>query len=294
MIPGWCNGSTSGSGPLGLGSNPSPGEKNVFFLYITVKRKTIKRYKPKRKLKISLKYTNGFIIFLSYSFLIIFMFFFIIKNYSSNINFKNISITTNTINKISLNTNDNLLKYEIYSISSKWLSKIYSKEILNSLENEIKKIYPYTKISHSFNPITGNLSLKISKIPAIAKLKDEEKYLLENMVISPKNPDPNLKNYPIIKINQNINKQSFDLLKKIISSELSHLFESNPIIYIEEKNFLIEYDNGIKILLSDDFKLKETNITKIKNVIKDAKNKTSSFIIDARYIEYGKLIVKPI
>lgn len=223
------------------------------------------------------------------------MVFFIVKNYSSKISLKNISITTNTINKISLNIDEPEIKNEIENLLSNWLLKIYSKEVINEIVNEIKKSYPYTKISHSFNPITGSLSLNISKIPAIAILKDEEKYLLEDMTTSPKNPTPNFNNYPIVKINQKLNQQIFESLKSILNCELAKIFNSIPIIYIEEKSFLIDYNNGIKILLSNDFKPKEANITKIKSVIEDAKAKiSSSFVIDARYVDYGKLIVKPV
>lgn len=259
-----------------------------------MKRKTIKRYKPKKRLKITLKYSNDIFSFIPY-FVLAFILLFTLKYYSSKINYKSISLTTNTINKISTDTTDIKLKEELEAVLSSLLSKTYSKKTINELENEIIKDHPYLKISHTFNPITGSLSIRISKIPAIAKLKDEEKYLLENMTLSHKNPHPEFENYPLIKISKEINRQNFEVFKKIINSELINLFNLKPVIYIDEKSFLIDYENGIKILLSNDFKLDEKNITKIKSVINDAKSRiTSAFVVDARYIDYGKLIIKPL
>lgn len=41
IIPGWCNGSTSGSGPFSLGSNPSPGA--ILNVFLNLYRKEQKR-----------------------------------------------------------------------------------------------------------------------------------------------------------------------------------------------------------------------------------------------------------
>lgn len=257
-------------------------------------KRRIKRYRPKRRLKINLaiRGKNNILLAFSYTTLIVFILFFIKLNYSKLARIKDLSFTKTTINRIFINPCDSDIQRDIENILSGWINKPYSKQALNEIKDEIKKRYPYLKISSSFNPITGSLTISLSKLSAIARFKNEDLYLLEDLSISNKNPDPE-KNYPFIKIEDK--KPDFlNLFLKISKTDLLSIINSTPTIYTQGNNVVVEYGDEVRLILPKDFRATKIEVKRIKEVVKDAKRKLGNrFKVDARYISDGKIIVKP-
>lgn len=257
-----------------------------------MKRRTIKKYRPKRRLKINLAIKNNTIL-LSYIILAAFIVIFIKINYSKIIRIGDISFTKSTIRKVIVNSYDPKIKEQIENILSGWLSKPYSNTITKEIKNTLNATYPYLKISEKFNPITGSFIIDISKLSAIAKSQDKELYILEDLTLSNKDPDPG-KEYPLIRIIDNNPDQN--LLKfflRVYKTELFKIINSTIIVYMEATNPIVQYGDNVKLVLPMDFQSTDLEIGRIKKVINDAKNRIGDrFNIDARYISEGKIIIK--
>ncbi|MCX7641614.1 MAG: hypothetical protein N2Z20_03160 [Elusimicrobiales bacterium] len=258
-------------------------------------KRVIKKYRPKRKLKLNMIKSNNFIMLLSYAIISVFIVIFIKFNSSKIMKIKDISFTKTTITKIVLKTEDDSLRKEIEINFRNLVSKPYSEELIKSFKNSIATNYPHIRIHEKFNQFTGTLTFDIHKIPAVAKFANIELYLLQDLSFSSKNPNPNIQ-YPLIDINTNekTDKNLLSTFIEISKTPLINIGDGNPTFLTEKSYPAIQYDK-IRITLPKNFKPSEKDIKKIKKVLDDAKNRLNiPFNIDARYINEGKIIVAPL
>ncbi len=256
-----------------------------------MKKRTLKRYRPKRRLKLTLISPTKFFIPLSYLILLSFLIFSIIKYQSTFTKLKSINLTTRTISTIEIEIPNSDIKNEIEKTISLWIGAQYSKDFENTIRNEILKKYPFLDIKTSFNLVTGVMKIKASVIKAIARFENPDGCLFENLDIK-KDCYGEISSLPLIKIHKKDSK-NLEEIKKITQSEFAKI--GFPITIYEENNgFVIEYPE-IEILINRDFKYREEDFEKIKEVIVDARTKFSLPLrVDARFIDNGKIIVKSI
>ena len=259
-----------------------------------MKRKAvIKRYRPKRRLRISIglkKHKNTILLLVSYALVVTFIFFFVKMNHSNLTKIKNISFTKTTIGRISVESPDVEIQKQVEEILSEYIDRPYSHSLTEEIERSIKQLYPYIRVESKFNPITGTLSVKARKIQAIARLEDKDLYVLEDLTLSDKNPQPG-KGYPNLKATK-INKYLVEFISRISKTELFTIIDSTITIDMETNNPTLKYGDELEIILPSNFEGSGVEIRRIKRVIDDARSKMEGkFRVDARYVSDGKIIV---
>lgn len=256
-----------------------------------MKRK-LKKYRPKRRLKISLAHSSKPFIFISWIVLLSFLVLSVIKSSSELIKIKKIPFTTNIINRINIESSNPKLKDDIEKYLSKFENTIYSKELSDEINNEISQNFPYLRVKSGFNTITGTLKITIEENKAIAIFENEKVYLLEDLTITTKIPPDNTL-LPSLKIPFNSDKELLAKVKNLIQSRMREFGDKFSIS--KNKNELIFDYGGFKIIVFEDFKPTDKNIERIEKVLSHTRMKIDlPFILDARFIDDGKIIINPL
>ncbi|MGC8867467.1 MAG: hypothetical protein ACP5IO_06105 [Elusimicrobiales bacterium] len=259
-----------------------------------MRRRTLKRYKPKRRvrLKLTIASSNRFLIFLSYLVIVLFLIFSVSKYSSRFAKIGSINLTSSIINRIVVDSSQLEIKDDIEKILSLRQGSKYSKDVEKAIKDEILEKYPFLEIKTSFNPVTGVMKIKASIMKAIARFDDNSEYLFDDLSIR-KKAHGDTSSLPIIKIH-NKDKETLETVKSIIQSEFYKIANQ---LTISETNqgFIIEYPQDLEILINRDFKYRKEDFEKIKEVIMDARSRFSLPLrIDARFVDSQRIIVKTI
>lgn len=258
-----------------------------------VKRK-IKRYKPKRRLRLVKTFSTKNLTLTSYVVLVVSIAT-VVFYYSSKIKIPKIAITSNVITSISIVYDDVQIKNNIEKITHSYLSGIYTREVSSELEKKIRGIYPYIKTKISFNPILGRMTIRLEKLRTIAKLIPQNLYLLEDFSIS-NLTDDETKRYPVINIYSDIifeNKDVKNCIANILDSKILDMFEDS-ILSFEDRNAIIMFGRS-KLVLPLNLTLDENRINQVKQTIEDAKKRLGNeIIVDLRYLMDDRIIISPL